>query len=361
MKKLSNLLSVKTNITHISNHVIIRFLTITLAFVLAIAFFWVTRQAWVLIMISFFLALALSQPVNWLAPKLPKQSRILATGLVYLVVLALVSLLIVAVLPPLIDQTKSFVKNFPQYIEDLETADTPVARFARRYDIPENLRNAKDEIATNLSKAGGPILGVAKRIVSSVAATVTILVLTFFMVVEGPKWLKTFWELHDPRQRAHRQELARRMYRVVTRYVNGQLLIATLGSLSAFIAMTVARLPFALPIAGIVWVLELIPLIGATLGGIIIVLAALFFKTITVAVILGIYLILYQQFENAFIQPMVQAKAVNLTPLLILVSAIVGATLAGLLGALLAIPVAACAKIIVSDFVDRHHLRHKQT
>lgn len=352
MKKISELFSVRTTVT---NRTIFRVLLISLLFIVGVWAIYTARAALTLLGISFFLAIALSRPVNSLARKMPKDSRGLATGAAYLVVLSAIGALLYIVVPPLISQSRQIIENAPQYIRELETSNSRTAELARRYNIPETLNEYQEKQSSRITELSGPVFTTAKKVLSSIAALVTILVLTFFMVVEGPAWMERFWALQPEDKRKHRKKLVNAMYKVITGYVNGQLFIATLGATSAYIALRIIGLPYALPLAGIVWFLNLIPLIGATVSGVLLVIITLF-HSVPAAIVLGIYLLIYQQLENNFVQPFVQSKAVNISPLLILASALIGANIAGLLGALIAIPVASCIRILVNDFFEDRNI-----
>lgn len=341
---------------NIETRVIVRVLVISIVLFLMLRGIYLTRGVLVLIGTSFFLALALNAPVSFLARRM-KGKRGFATGTAYLVVIGLMGLLLYFIVPPLVNETRTFIDKSPEYIESIKNSNSKLAQQARRYDIPAQLENAQRTVKNNLSKAGGPIFSLAKAIVSSVAALITVLVLTFFMLVEGPQWVKIVLGFQPVGKRKHHAELANKMYKVITGYVNGQLLIALLGAISVFIALSIVGMPYALPLAGIAFILNLIPLVGASLNSVLLFLVVALFKSPGVAVIVAIYLLIYQQIENSFIQPRIQAKVTNISPLTVLVSAIIGGTLAGLLGALVAIPVAACLRILVLDYLARNNNR----
>lgn len=339
----------------VSNRTIFRVFLIALLFVAGLWFIYVTRQALVLIGIAFFLAIALNPPVTSLAKRMPHGSRGLATAIAFLIVISALSLLIFSLVPPIVAQTRALVNNLPEIINSLDTAENPVADFARRYDLVATLRQSQEQLTQQLSVASGPLLGVFGRIFSSAVAVLTVLALTFFMLIEGPGWIEKFWQLQPKSQRARRRELAEKMYRVVTGYVNGQLLVASIAGVVAYLMLRLIGIPFAAPLAAIVGVFGLIPLIGATLGAAIVIIVALF-KSLGAAIALFVFFVFYQQFENNVIQPIVQSKSVDMSPLLILVSAIIGVSLAGLVGALIAIPIAASLRILVNDYLARKHL-----
>lgn len=350
----------QTVLIDISNKTIFRLVGIAGLLGLAVWSVYTLSDALTLIFIAFFLALALNPPVSFISKKLKSGSRGVATAISYTIVLSALGLILYAVIPPLVSQSQLLIDNIPQYIEDVQTGDGFLADVVQRFDLQERLQEVQENLsAENLTSAGGPIFDFFQRISGSVVAVMTVLVMTFFMLIEGPLWLKRFWEITPKAHRAHRQELARKMYTVVTGYVNGQLLIAFISAMSALVMMTVLKffdinIPFIIPMAAIVGVFGLIPLIGATLGAVVVVLVSLF-ESLAAALIMSVFFLIYQQIENNAIQPIIQAKSVELSPLSIFIAAIVGVTLAGLLGAIVAIPVAAWVRIIVKDYFDNHH------
>jgi len=260
--------------------------------------------------------------------------------------------------PPLVAQTNSFIRNLPEYTEELRNGDSFASDMVNRFNLEDRIDDLENTFKPDqIASASDPIINLLRGISSSLVSLLTVLVLAFFMLVEGPRWLKKYWSLNDPAHRDHRQQLAQRMYKVVTGYVNGQLLIASIAGVSTLIALLVVNalgfnIPFALPLAAIVSLLGLIPLIGATLGSLIVVAIALF-SSVTGAIIMLVFFVVYQQIENNVLQPIVQSKSVNMSPLLIFISAIIGVNISGLLGAIVAIPVAASAKIVASDYLHR--------
>jgi predicted PurR-regulated permease PerM len=146
------------------------------------------------------------------------------------------------------------------------------------------------------------------------------------------------------------------MYNIVTGYVNGQLLIASIAGLSSLVMMVIIGLPNPIALAGVVALTALLPLIGATLGAVLVVIVALF-QSLTQAILMLVFFIIYQQIENNAIQPYVQSRALDISPLLVLVAVIVGIQLGGLVGGFLAIPIAACVKILALDYVQQRNKR----
>lgn len=353
MKKLGDFMTVKIDV---SNRTIFRVLGIALLFIVGVQLVLATAHALLLIFIAFFLAIALSPPVNYLSEKVPWNSRGLATGLIFIAMIAALVVLISSFLPPLVRQTNQLVEQIPVYIETLQQGEGFLSAAVEQYDLDKRGQEIQSELISRVSGAGEPIVNFLGRVTSSIVSTLTVLVLTFFMLIEGPRWLNQFWSIQSKEDRKRRKKLAKKMYRIVTGFVNGQLLIAAINAFATAIILLILGVPFALPLAATVGVLGLIPVIGATLGAIIVITVGLF-QSLTVGIILALYYVLYQQLENNVIQPAVQSRSLGMSPLLILVSVIIGISLAGILGGLLAIPIAGCIKVLLEDYAQQHHLK----
>lgn len=355
MKKLGDLMTVKIDV---SNQTVFRVLGIALLFVIGIQLVIVTSQALLLIFIAFFLAIALNPPVHYLSRKMPWRSRGLATAVVFIVVIAFLAILISTFLPPLVRQTNELIEQIPVYVEILKQNEGFITSAIEQYNLQDRSQQIQEGIVNRISGAGEPIVNFLGRVSSSIISMLTVLVLTFFMLIEGPRWVQSFWRVQPKEHRKRRKQLARRMYRVITGFVNGQLLIAAINAVATAIVLLILGVPFALPLAATVGILGLIPVIGATIGAVVVISVGLF-QSVTVGIILAIYYILYQQLENNVIQPAIQSKSLGMSPLLILVSVIIGISLAGILGGLLAIPIAGCIKVLVEDYTSRHDLNQE--
>jgi len=342
----------------IETHTIIRVIGAIVIFWIGIQAILQIRFALVLLLISFFLALALNPPVSYLASKIPGGSRGAATAISYLAVLGIVGIFLYSAVPPLVSSTRDLINTVPQQVQDFQSGSNNgfIARQIEKYHLEDEAQQLASNLTDKLGDIQGPIISGIGRVTTTVAAFITVLVLTFFMLVEGPQWLELFWAYHPAKHREHNKELAKRMYGVVTGYVNGQLLIASIAGLASLVMMVIVGVPNALALAGIVMLTGLIPLIGASLGAIIIVLASLF-KSLAAGIIMLIFFLVYQQIENNSIQPYVQSRTLEISPLLVLVAVIIGIQFGGLLGGFLAIPTAACLRILVLDAIKQRNAK----
>lgn len=347
----------KQVLVKIDTHSMVRAVLVIAAFTLAFIFVHRMMHALIIIGFSLFLAIALNPSVSWLARHLPHKSRAFATSVSYIVVVLILGLLIGTTVPTVVKQTASFVETVPGYIDNLQNDNSSISKLIKKYNLQGEIDHNVQEIRSNTGNLAGKALGKVGQVTSSIATILAVLVITFLMLVEAPYWQKWLWGMYgDKRQRKRHQQLAGRMYRVVTGYVNGQVIIAAIGSISALIGLIVLSAIFhtsstiALPLAGIIFVAELIPMVGVTIGA---ALVAIFLalSSIPMALIFIGYFTLYQHFENYVIQPVVQSKALDLSPLIIFSSALMGFYLLGPIGAFVSIPLAGCLKVLLLDYL----------
>lgn len=337
----------------IPNRVVVRVMLVVVATLIGLAAVRQASHALTLIFTAFFLSLALNSPVHWLAQRLPgkrKGSRTAATAISFFVVVVVLLGFLVSIVPPLVRQTSSFVRTIPQLADQVRDEDTGIGRFVARYQLQDDITKFSKQISERLGDVSGAAVSGVQRVGSSVIAILTVLVLTFMMLIEGPRWRRFLMDVVPDERQARAQRLAHDMYRVVKGYVNGQVVLALLAALMLLPALLILHVPYPAALVVIVFICGLIPLVGHTIGAIIVSLVALFHSPVSAVLILAYY-ILYQQIENYIIQPRIQANSTNMSPLLVFSSVIIGVSFGGLLGGLVAIPVAGCIRIALLDYL----------
>ena len=348
----------KPNTITITDGTIIRALIITFAALLFWHFLGKVTHVLELVGVSAFLAVALNPAVSFLGSKLKLKNRIFATGVAYIVVLLILAGLMMIIIPPQVKQTNSFIHNIPQTISNFQQQNSTITRAIHRYKLDKQISDINSSISNRVKDFSGPALSTAGKIGKTIISTITVLVLTFMMLVEGPIWLERLRSVQPPKQREQRSRVAQRMYRVVTGYVNGQVLVALIAAafatIALFIGSHIAHVSVNIAaLAGIVFIFGLIPLIGNTIAAVLVCLFCLFAST-GLAIGMIIYFIVYQQIENATLQPYIQARNNQLTPLIVFIAALLGASVAGLLGALAAIPLAGCLRVLFDEYIADH-------
>ncbi len=331
---------------------VVRIVLIVVSVVLVLYLIYLIRTPLSWVLIAIFLAVALSGPVNYLARSM---RRGFAITIVYLGLLAIPILLIALIVPPLITEANNFARDVPSYASDVTefVEDNETLRKVNRdYDITGQLEKEAEKIPDRLGGAAGTLRDVGFGIVNSIFALITILVLTAFLLSSGRGWVDWLISTRPPEQRDRLRRSLENMAGAVAGYVAGALSIALIAGVATFIVLTILGVPFAAPLAVIAGLFSLIPLVGATIAAILIGVVTVFEDFPTVTIIWAIWAILYQQFENHVIQPQIQKRTVNVHPFITIVAVLFGATLLGVLGALVAIPVAASIQILGREYVD---------
>ncbi len=344
-------------VVKIDTATVIRVLYIVLLGLLFFSLLSKVVQPLILILISFFLAIGLNPAVSWIAGKLKSGSRTVATGVAYLAVVAFLGTFFALVFPPIVKQTVDFVKEVPGTIQDLRENNQSVSNFIERYKIDEEVNRFTDDFSSRFTDLGRPVLSTAGKIGTTIASIIVVFVLTFMMLVEGPGWFDKYVKTLSPPKRERRRKNAKKMYKVIVGYVNGQVLIAALGGFFATATLIISSQIMdvtvnSIALGGIVALFALLPLIGTTIGAVLVVLSTLI-VSLPLAIVMAVYFVVYQQIENVTIQPFIQSRSSSLTPLIVFVSAILGVAIGGILGALLAIPAAGCIKVLVDDYYSQ--------
>jgi predicted PurR-regulated permease PerM len=302
------------------------------------------------LVIAAFLAIAMTGPVNFFQRHM---KRGLAITLVYFGLLMIPIGLGAVLLPPIVNQVSDVATNAPEYVQDIEdyVNDNETLRdLNQKYDITEKLQTEAEKLPSKAGDAAKVLRDIGFGLVSSIFAGVTILILSVFMVASGPRWIEGFIRMQRPEHADRIERTLRRIANAVGNYVGGALLQATIAGLAAFIVLTILGVPFAGPLAVVIFVFDLIPVIGATIGAVLVGVVTAFVDFPVSLIVWVIFAIVYQQVENYLIQPQIQRRATKIEAFIVLVAVLFGSTLFGVLGAILAIPVAASIQIGVQEY-----------
>ena len=329
---------------------IFRVVLIVIAVAVTLEVIWIARHVLSWVVISLFLALALDPLVRLIERQL-RLPRAPAIGVAYL----LVTLVAVGVgatfVPKLIDEVNGFVQALPNYVHDVTHGRGRLGFLETKYHIVEKVRKqVKEGGATRLLGLSGAAVSITKSVITVVAASVTIVFLTFFMLLEGGAWAERFYQLLPEASRPRYRRVGADVYRTVGGYVTGNIVISLIAGISITIVLLIMGVPYAVALGLLVAILDLIPLAGATIAGIIVTVVA-FVHSVPAGIVVVVFFVAYQQLENHLLQPVIYGRTVQLSPLVVLVSVLVGAELAGILGALAAIPVVGTLQVFIREWL----------
>jgi predicted PurR-regulated permease PerM len=339
---------------------IVRIVLIIVAVALCLWLIYQVRRPLSWIFIAAFIAIALSGPVNGLSRHM---RRGFAIAIVYVGLLLIPIGLIALIVPPFITEGNRFAENLPEYsreVSDYVERNDRLRELNDDYDITRKLEEEAEQIPSELGGAASTLRDVGIGIVNSLFALLTILVLAAFMLGGGRGWVDAALQLRPPEQRVRLERALDRIAGAVGGYVAGALLIAFIAGVATYVVLTILGVPFRAPLAVIAGLFSLIPLVGATIAAVLIGLVTLFEDFPTATIIWVVWAIIYQQFENHVIQPQVQKRTVNVHPFITIVSVLLGSALLGVLGALLAIPIAASIQILLREYFDPRTMSLRQ-
>jgi predicted PurR-regulated permease PerM len=318
-----------------------------LATLLAVGLVYVTWGAITLVLIALFLALALSPAVDFfVAHGVPRGP---AAGLVFFLALLAVGLLGLLLIPPLVTQVTTFIDALPHTVAELSRGRGPLGFFERKLHVVERF----DELVGGKRAAGvagrgaGVLLGLADTVVGAVA----IAFLTFFMLLEGPAWVARILGLIPESARPRCRRIGEGIRGTVWGFVTGSLLASLLGGAVTAGLFFAAGLPFPVAIGVLVAVLDLVPIFGA-LVALVVVAAVAFSHGLGTGIVVTALTFIYHQFEVYYLRPIIYGRTIEISPLVVLVAAIVGTELAGPLGAIAAIPLGGTVQIVVVELLE---------
>jgi predicted PurR-regulated permease PerM len=304
------------------------------------------RSTLLLLGIAIFLAVALGPAVDFFARRLPRAASIL---LVYVLIFCVFGGVMSLIVPPVINGATDLSRDIPGFINDLRDNKT-IRDFDNKYDITSKLQEQAQTLPAKLGDAAGALQSVATGVFNAAFQLLTILTMTFFLLLDGRR-IANFLITRFGRHREERlRGIAERIYKSTAGYVAGALTITSINGILTFIVLSILGVPFAVPLAVMMSFFGLIPLVGATIGGVLILIVTLFTTDLSSAAIYAVFLILYQQVENNVLQPFIFKRTVNVPPLAVIVAILAGSSVLGVVGALVAIPIAAALQIVIKEF-----------
>jgi predicted PurR-regulated permease PerM len=311
-----------------------------------------TRQVLTWCVVGAFFAVALAPVVGWVQRRVFRGGRrSLATLLVFVVAFVLLAALVTAFAVPLAQEGTKIAGQLPGLVDDARNGRGPIGDLLERTNALQWVQDNQDKISAFAQGLTSPAAGVLGGIATGVTGVVTVIVLAYLMVLEGPKIVDGFTNLFTPATGTRIRRVGTDCARSVTGYLSGNLLISFVCAVLTYAVLKVSGVPFAGLIALFVGIADLVPLVGATIGGIVAVLAG-FVHSVPAGIAVLVFFVVYQQLENHLLQPLVFARTVKVNPLTVIIAILVAVELAGILGALLAIPVASIIQVVARDVWD---------
>ena len=326
---------------------------VTVAIIVGLLYvLYLIRDVVLLGVLAVFVAAALSAPVA-AVQRLTNAPRALSILIVYLLAITLIVVIGLIVIPPLVDEIEQFVRHVPRYIDEIKN-DSVLQRWDEKYGIVAKLEGEANKLPSLLSKAASDLESVTIGAAESLAKTIAVLAIAFLLLLDAPRLFNLAYSRMPPERAAQARRLSGQAASAIGGYVAGAFAVAALAGLAAFVAMEILGIPFAVPLAVVMAFFALIPLVGSAIGAVIIAIVALFEGPGT-AIAFVAYFIVYQQIETHVLGPFVYKRTVQMRPIIVILSVFAGASLLGILGALLAIPAAATIQIALQEWWRMTH------
>jgi predicted PurR-regulated permease PerM len=333
-----------TNIT-ISTSTILK----TIFIFILLYFVYLVSDILVALFIALIFASAVDPWVDWLEKrKIPRGISIL---LIYLVLFAVIALVIYLIIPPIIQQTAELSSNFPRYLEKTISTFSALKQYTIQHGILDNVKEAFGSASTNLQTAAGGVFSTLTGVFGGIFSFFLILVLTFYMVVEENAMKKLVWSVVPIRHQPYIMQLINRMQKKIGMWLRGQLILSLIIFALTYIGLLILGVKYALVLALIAGLTEFIPYLGPLLAAIPAVFLA-FTQSPMLAVFVAVLYYVIQLTENNILVPKIMQKAVGLNPIVSIAVLLIGFQLAGVVGAILSIPVATAASVFFKDVLD---------
>jgi predicted PurR-regulated permease PerM len=311
---------------------------------------WRVRSILLWVLIGVVLAVALQPAVGWLERH--RWHRVLASLVVSLATVLAIAGVVVAVAWPVVTQADDFITALPGLVDSLFGPGGALRWAEVNLHVVERLQSVTPEMVGQVLMGNqATIVSALTRAASVVAATITILTIMVMLLIEGPRAWLSFTSLLVGEQRVWAERIGQNFLRSTGGYVRGNLAISVVAGVTSYIILRVLGVPYAETLAVLVAILDIIPLVGATIGAVIVCIVGFATGGLVDGIVLVVFFVVYQQFENNVLQNLVYSKTVSLSPLVVFVAALIGASLGGIVGVLLAIPLASAFWVLGRDLV----------
>jgi predicted PurR-regulated permease PerM len=305
------------------------------------------------ILAIFFAALVLASALDpWVdvmqKKKIPRSVGIL---LLYLVLFLLIGTVIYLIVPPITQEIGDLSNNFPYYYNKLVSKFSTVQDYSSQYGLENNIKNVLLNLGANLQNTAGSIFSTVSGIFGGIFSFFLILVLTFYMTVEESAIKKLVWSIVPLNHQSYAMQLINRMQIKIGLWLRGQLILCLSIFVLSYIGLLIFGVKYALVLALIAGMTEFVPYLGPTLGAVPAVFLAFAQSPMLAVFIAGLYYVI-QLVENNILVPKVMQKAVGLNPIISIAVLMIGFKLAGVLGAILSIPVATATNVFIVDLFD---------
>ncbi len=330
-----------------------------LAIVGILQFLFQIRTILLWVLIGVVLAVALQPAVGWLERH--RWNRIPASLLVSFGTVAALLGVVIAVAYPVVFQADDLIRALPRILDSLFGTGGQLNFLETRFHVIERVSSVTPEQVSGIILGNqDTIFSVVTKAASVVAATITVLTIMVMMLIEGPRAWRSILDAMMEEERTWGERIGRNFLRATGGYVRGNLAISVVAGAASYVVLKILGVPYTETLAVLVAVLDVVPLVGATIGAIIVCIVGFALGGMVDGIVLVVFFVLYQQFENNVLQNVVYSRTVALSPLVVFIAALTGAALGGIVGVLLAIPLTSAGWVLARDLIALRHDRSER-
>lgn len=317
---------------------------------ISLYFLYLVRDILTILFISLILASALDPWVDWMQRK--KIPRAIGAVLIYFILFSVLIISLYLIIPPIGNQIKELSQNFPEYIDKIVSSYSGLKEFANQHGILEQLEQNLGSIGANLEKAAGSLFSTVTGIFGSIISFFLVLIITFYMIVEENALRKIVWSVAPEKHQPYIMQLVMRMQKKIGLWLRGQLILSFIIFSLTFLGLSILGVEYALTLALIAGLTEFIPYLGPILAAIPAIFLSFTQSPMLAIFVLALYYII-QLVENNIIVPKLMQRVVGLNPIIIIVVLLIGFKIAGIIGAIMSIPVATAISVFLKDLFDK--------
>ena len=320
-----------------------------IAIFLLLGFLYLVRDILAIIFISIVIASALDPWIDALQKrKIPRAIGILV---VYLAIIGVVSLAVMLIVPPIVEQVKQITGSFPQYYDKLVQLYSTFQNFSNKYGVEGSVQNSLNSLSDSLAQLGSGIFTFSSRFLGGIIGLFAVMVMVFYLTI-GEAGIKEFFHSIAPsKYQPYLVQKTNQVQHKLGQWLRGQLILSLIIFTLTFIGLTILGVKYALVLALIAGITEFIPYIGPIISAIPAVFLTFAMSPLKALLVVVLYIII-QQLENQIIVPKVMQKSVGLNPIVVIIVMLIGAKIAGVVGIILAVPTTTIIKIFLSDFFE---------
>lgn len=326
-----------------------------LAIGLVLYFLYLIKDVVIILFVSLILASALDPSVDWLQKK--KIPRSISIIFFYLIALSVLGGVLYLLIPAIIKETAQLAADFPRYYDKLMSGFSSLKEFSARYGFLNDIKSSIESLSANLQGAATGVFTTVSDIINGIVSFFMILVITFYMVVEENAVKKVIWSIAPEKHQPYLMQLVNRMQKKIGLWLRGQLILSLVVFIFIYVGLSILGIKYALVLALMAGLFEMVPYIGPTLAAVPGIFLA-FTQAPILALFTAIIYYITQLLENNILVPKIMQKAVGLNPIVSISVLLIGLKLAGILGAVLSIPVATAANVFIQDIFSSKDSPH---